>query len=862
MKKLLALVLALVMTMSLVTISNAAFKDADSIDYKEAVEVMNAVGVLIGDEKGNFNAKDTLTRGQAAKIIAYLDLGGKTADAIKGTGAVFTDVKATDWFAGFVEYCAGAGYVAGVGDKKFAPNEKVTGVQFAKMLLCALGYSAEIEGYTGADYTIAIARDANKNDLYKDLSIAASANLTREQAAQMAFNALKATVVEYQGGTNVSTSDGTKVTVNAVRNEVANKSYSYVTGDTTYAASGTQQLCEKLYGEKLKFTADAGTDAFGRNVESWKYKANEVGKYAAGADYTLTGKVTHAKLYATLGSTVADALKSAAPADGAAKLTIYVDGTADAIFGASGAKFTTLDKNSSAAVTGGNGSVTEIYVDTNTNAVKLVTINTYVVKATDNYNAKKDSVSVSLKSAGSFTVSSLDGEDFAISDVKKDDYLLVTAAGSTAASKTVKSVKAATMLTGVVSTYDSGDNVTIDGTKYSYAATIPTAGVNSKAVDYDLGSKATVVTDGTYIYYVDEAIVGANTYVYVQEIAQSGNFSTGGFSAIAYFTDGTAKTIALKDKLSDGITAVQSSTTPSTNTPAGWYKYTVSNDKYTLEKLAAGSTSSVSATNDKLTENGKIAFGKGTTFSANASTIFVVVDSKDNVTAYTGIANVPTITVKSDKTVTAYYVVDSDNTSYAKYVFIDVADDATIKGASSAASDTLYVLKQKSTTKVNDNDTVYVYEAILNGEKTTVTSTVSLAIYNYYEGITYDKNGYIDSTDPAVYQDVAHEFIYAVNADTNISYAGGVLSLADKTNVVADNAKVFMVATKLDSPALLDDANATYELTETSAEGLYNTLKEYNGANTLGVKLVGVLDDKDNDTIVALYVYVTRASKP
>ena len=60
MKKLLALVLALVMSMSLVTISNAAFKDADKIDNKEAVEVMNAAGVLIGDENGNFNAKANL----------------------------------------------------------------------------------------------------------------------------------------------------------------------------------------------------------------------------------------------------------------------------------------------------------------------------------------------------------------------------------------------------------------------------------------------------------------------------------------------------------------------------------------------------------------------------------------------------------------------------------------------------------------------------------------------------------------------------------------------------------------------------------------------------------------------------------
>ena len=78
MKKLLALVLALVMSMSLVTISNADFKDADKIDYTEAVDVMNAAGVLIGDENGNFNPKENLTRAQAAKIISYLLLGNKT----------------------------------------------------------------------------------------------------------------------------------------------------------------------------------------------------------------------------------------------------------------------------------------------------------------------------------------------------------------------------------------------------------------------------------------------------------------------------------------------------------------------------------------------------------------------------------------------------------------------------------------------------------------------------------------------------------------------------------------------------------------------------------------------------------------
>ncbi len=74
MKKLLALVLALVMSMSLVTISNAAYSDKADIDLKEAVDVLSAVGVFEGSD-GKFDAKANLTREQAAKMVAYLELG-------------------------------------------------------------------------------------------------------------------------------------------------------------------------------------------------------------------------------------------------------------------------------------------------------------------------------------------------------------------------------------------------------------------------------------------------------------------------------------------------------------------------------------------------------------------------------------------------------------------------------------------------------------------------------------------------------------------------------------------------------------------------------------------------------------------
>ena len=191
MKKLLALVLALVMSMSLVTISNAAFKDADKIDYKEAVDVMNAIGVFVGDENGNFNAKENLTREQAAKIIAYLELGDKTADALVGSN-IFTDVASTRWSAGFIGYCAQAGVVNGVGDSKFNPTGALTALQFGKMLLVELGYDAKAEKMEGIDWAINTSKLMAKAKLMDGIDGSVNQVITREQAAKMSLNALKA----------------------------------------------------------------------------------------------------------------------------------------------------------------------------------------------------------------------------------------------------------------------------------------------------------------------------------------------------------------------------------------------------------------------------------------------------------------------------------------------------------------------------------------------------------------------------------------------------------------------------------------------------------------------------------------------
>ena len=88
MKKFLSLVLALVMTMSLVTVSAGAkdFTDNSKINYEEAVEVMSTLGVVGGYTDGSFKPQGTLTRGAAAKIICNLILGTTTADALTADG--------------------------------------------------------------------------------------------------------------------------------------------------------------------------------------------------------------------------------------------------------------------------------------------------------------------------------------------------------------------------------------------------------------------------------------------------------------------------------------------------------------------------------------------------------------------------------------------------------------------------------------------------------------------------------------------------------------------------------------------------------------------------------------------------------
>ena len=606
MKKLLALVLALVMSMSLVTISNAAFKDADKItaDHEEAVEVMSAIGVLVGDEKQNFNAKDNLTRAQAAKIISYLLLGNKTAEALAGSGK-FTDVAKTSWFAGFVDYCASTGVVNGVGDGKFDPNGQLTGYQFAKMLLVALGYDAKIEGFTGADWQINVSKRADQADLFDNLDISGNAALTREQAAQMCLNTLKSPLVEYSNKGGNLTINGATINIGASNAEYKTSS-TKIADQTIYAnklnSSAGEYIVEFAEQYYPKLVLDTDFDDFGRPCYTWSYDKKDLGTFAMKdmLEKTFVGEVTGKDLYDVLGKSVVEDYD----------VTVNIDGVEDSNVNDNVFPKTAMNKNNKKAVGGtGTGVVTEVYVNNDAKAVYIVIINEYLAIASKDYDSKKESVDLTVYGITSKTVGTAteylketkgnDSNDKTFKNVSSDDFALLTEAKEddayvvTVAKGEIQTVvKADVVEDTAITSFKLGSKVTADGTTYKYAS--------AAEYDVDVLDKYTDGTanginmkDTTYNIYLDthgnllgvDLVEAADNYVFIAGVdSNTSNLSNKTYDASAIFTDGTFQTIKFKADKGDISDALDDTGDNAKNAIVNkWCTYTVDKDGvYTL----------------------------------------------------------------------------------------------------------------------------------------------------------------------------------------------------------------------------------------------------------------------------------------
>ena len=205
-KKTLSLVLVVAMVLGLCVVGASA-KDAvenftDDYQkvgaaYQEAMGVLVGVGIIDGMTETALEPQGTYTREQAAKIIAYMLLGKSKADSLKCTVAPFDDVAASRWSAGYIAFCVEQGIIDGMTATTYEPTGTLTGFQWAKMLLCAIGFGVKGE-FTGSSWSVNTALVAHKVNLFAgDLDGADHTALRREQAVLYAFNALNTAKVAY-----------------------------------------------------------------------------------------------------------------------------------------------------------------------------------------------------------------------------------------------------------------------------------------------------------------------------------------------------------------------------------------------------------------------------------------------------------------------------------------------------------------------------------------------------------------------------------------------------------------------------------------------------------------------------------------
>ena len=264
MKKLLAMVLALVMTLSLAVSANAAFKDVKDIDetYAESAAVLNGLGVFKGYEEKDgtfsFQPKNAITRAEVAAIVYRIYTGDVKDAYVKNyeTYNKFGDMAGAGWAKGYIGYCANAALVKGYPNGTFVPSGKVTGYEVLAMILRAVGYDQKNE-FTGADWALHVAEIAERQGILDNVKgVDLNAPATREVVAELLFQSIKVPMVTYTaafGYQNVGLNEKADNKLFAKNETLGTKNFKLdcVTGYVTANDYGTKFKNMQIKGENL-----------------------------------------------------------------------------------------------------------------------------------------------------------------------------------------------------------------------------------------------------------------------------------------------------------------------------------------------------------------------------------------------------------------------------------------------------------------------------------------------------------------------------------------------------------------------------------------------------------------------------------
>ena len=740
-KKVLSLVLALSMALSLMTVAFAAdagdFADYDKVEYNEAVDVMVSAGVFNGKDGNKFAPNDTLSREEAAKIITYMLVGQEKADKLTATVAPYADVAAGRWSAGAIAYCTNEGILTG-SNGKFYPTDKLTGVAFAKMLLVALGYDAKIEKLEGSSWAINTAKLALGNDVDLDNgmeNLVLSAQLTREEAAQMAFNAMKATLVEYEdkGGNiilpgdiiiNNGASKATPVTskVKADATSISDEK----TTDGYYTVEFAEKYCKDL---KVSTKSADQIDSFGRPATTWIYDGSTVGTYADDADDSIVlNKSITAQAAVVTDSDYMDYSKD----DIASKVAVYVNGVKD-----SNDTYTGL-----ASINLNAGDEIEVFMNDD-NEITTVAVLRYSLAQIDEIDTNLSSTYTKQGASASITLQNLNENSLGgtyydrydnnsdkelagyTSDYEEGTVLAVALKGDVVLDSYVAEAK-----TGKITKYNSGSkaNISLDGTEMSLHAYVDAGAITATAMgnltlnldDTDY----TVYTDKNgYVIGIDEGEAAKITDVYyVTGVVRDLSRYTTYYAQAVSIEEGTVTEFQIKDSDSATMSALGINGTPTfTNnfkTVQGLFTFSKSGSSYTAKAYTGSNTYTVianskapAAIGDDLAKDDTKMTVDGKKIYLNDATKYVKVedDAKDiDVTTAVGGTSAKHDDRSNDPTAIAITKADGKN-NVASYVIL-------VSDKFSGSSDDVVFVKEVSKDKISYKDKDGEYQTGYNVE--------------------------------------------------------------------------------------------------------------------------------------------------
>ena len=566
-KKVLSLVLCVAVMLSVMVMgAGAAFSDQDKIENTEAVDACVALNIIGGYEDGSYHPERNIKRSEITKMICVALNGGKEPNVSTNTTPTFSDVRGTSaaWAEGYIESCVAQGIISGVGGGRFSPNGNVTGTQLAKMLLVSLGYNANTEEFVGNAWATNVNVRASQKGLYEGLeSMDTSAAITRDNAAQMVWNAMNAYEVEYKT-TIVTGEDGKLETIVTVQDKVVGDN------DDKITLLEDKYDAKAITGTLTKVKQDNGKSTYNITIENAKYNG---GTYNGGTvSYTDVSKDYSDLLYqnvrvlvkpdkngkdavvygvyATGKNTVQTGLLADLKMDGTkAKLdgtkydlantnTVYVDGVKQ-----SDNIKTWLTTNGEGNATYGKGSEVELLAVDGTSDYSILKVTTFEVKEITYVGS--DYVTAGTKYSD---------DDYVISDgLKKGDYALISKDTNYADGK--GRVEKATVVEGKVTSTKGSDEVMIDGTWYT---------MNTGVTAPKLNASAKLVLVNGYVYAVDTVTAGSSDVALVVEVGNSNTVGSKYYQARLILADGTDKVVnvekndgndeALIDLKSDGKT--------------------------------------------------------------------------------------------------------------------------------------------------------------------------------------------------------------------------------------------------------------------------------------------------------------------